>query len=140
MLNNIIVKLYFQSLFPFKINKNKIKNDRIFVKYFLFFLALSESTNRSDNFNKYNPGLFITKKRKNKTTILRSPNRHKIAQFHVCKNIYNVNSTFYFKFKITETASLYLLKAIKNLSYNFDSSLIYSKKIRLSLVSSINFN
>ena len=82
----------------------------------------------------------FTKKRKNKTTILRSPNRHKIAQFHVCKNIYNVNSTFYFKFKITETASLYLLKAIKNLSYNFDSSLIYSKKIRLSLVSSINFN
>lgn len=138
MLNNIIVKLYFQSLFPFKVNRNKIKNDRIFVKYFLFFLALSESTNRIENFTKYNPGLFITKKQKNKTTILRSPNRHKVAQFHVCKNIYNINSTFYFKFKITELTGLYLLKAIKNLSYNFDSSLVCSKKIKLNMMSNIS--
>ena len=133
MLNNITIKLHFQSLFPFKLNKNKIKNDRIFVKYFLFFLALSESSNKSNNFIKYNPGLFITKNQKNKTTILRSPNRHKVAQFHVCKNIYNINSTFYFKFRVTEVTTMLLLKVIKNLSYNFDSSLIYSKKIKLSI-------
>lgn len=139
MLNNITVKLHFQSLFPFKLNKNKIKNDRIFVKYFLFFLALSESSNRSDNFIKHNPGLFITKNQKNKTTVLRSPNRHKVAQFHVCRNIYNINSTFRFKFKITEVTTILIFKAIKNLCYNFDSSLIYSKKINLNIASYIRF-
>ena len=140
MLNNITIKLCFQSLFPFKLNKNKIKNDRIFVKYFLFFLALSESANKSENFSRYNPGLFIRKNQKNKTTILRSPNRHKVAQFHVSKNIYSINSTFHFKFKITEFTTILLLKAVKNLSYNFDSSLVYSKKVKLNMTSDINFN
>lgn len=140
LFNSIVLKLNYQSLFPFKIKNRNYNNERIFSKYFIFFSAFSERGSLDSQVYKNTPSLFITKKQKQRTTILRSPNRHKIAQFHVSKYIYSINTTLRFKFNVTELSLIYFIKLLKTLSSNLDSSLVYTKKIKIKSLYSLNLN
>lgn len=117
-----ILNLSFQSIFPFKLNSNFTKN-RIFIKFFLYFLTMYNINNKAVSSIFYNTSTSKTK------TILRSPNRHKIAQFHIIKKIFKFK--FKFKLNININFSDFLCKIIMN-KLNFESSFIYLSKINIS--------
>lgn len=83
---------------------------------------------------KLNKGFFNRKKLKHSTQILRSPNRHKIAQFHIVKKMYKINFSFKILFRNTKLNQFVtVISLIKNTFNLFESSMIYTKNIKIYL-------
>ena len=136
---DITVKLKQISLFPILINnKSSILYKKIYTKHLLLFFCLLE-LKQKNNFNLLYRSNFLSLRKKTKATqILRSPNRHKIAQFHIIKNYYLINSKFSLKIKINNiNYNILLIYNFLILNFlNFESSLLFIKNVQL--ISKIN--
>lgn len=121
------------SLYPITLNKTNLKTTKIYTKHFLYFFGILEmsklfSTNFKFVLNKVG---FIRKIKKHNTQILRSPNRHKSAQFHVVQKKYQLHTSFIIRFNdnINFNKVPSILKLIEYYFLNFESSMLHSHNV-----------
>lgn len=137
MLKYIKINFKQVSLFPVLTKKNtSFLYKKIYTRHFLYFFGMLELNNINKNKLgiKLSKGFFNKKKLKHSTQILRSPNRHKVAQFHVIKKFYNINFSFKIlckNTKINQFASI--ISLMKNTFNLFESSMIYTKNVKIGL-------
>lgn len=130
-------------MYPFHLYGN-LNVNKIYAKYFLYMLGLIEISNSKNEIFRSNvkSSFFILKKIKKNIQVLRSPNRHKKAQFHIAKKNYILNSSI--SIKLNKYTSDIVCMEIINLVYlnffNFESSLICLKNIRINLDRTLKFN
>lgn len=118
--------------------KNKQLN-KIYARHFLYIIGLIElhnNTNKKFN-SKLQTSYFIQKKISNSTQILRSPNRHKIAQFHIAKKQFIITHNLILKFNDQRKFNnlIPLLNLVSTNFINFESTLLYIKNLKLTFKS-----
>lgn len=126
------------SLFPIIVNNSSsILYKKIYTKHLLYFFCLLELNNNLLKI-KFSKNFLNFKKIKKKTQILRSPNRHKIAQFHIAKKSYMINSSIYLTSRNRINSFISLTKLIVSSFLNFESSMIFVKNIKISTNLTVN--
>lgn len=126
-------------MFPFKINKEN--KNKIYVKHFIYLVSLMELNKNHSNFNiKLKKNNFIFKKNFKKTQILRSPNRHKIAQFHVSRKNFILISSIDLLISSLKINVVFLIKFLKKILISFESSSIFVKNIKINYSTNLFLN
>jgi len=139
LLNVLKIKIRRVSLFP--IYTNKINDSKIYVKHILYLISLLELNNNCKTVKLVlNKNKIVFKKNKNKIQILRSPNRHKKAQFHICKRFYFLVSYFQISWSKINLNNLYLINYINKILLSFESSTMYIKNIKSNLQTYLTLN
>jgi len=122
--------------FSFKENKNKI-----YVKHFIYLISLMELGKNHSNFNiKLKKNNFILKKKSKKTQIIRSPNRNKIAQFHVSRKNFILISSIDLLVPNLKINVVFLIKFLKKILISFESSSIFIKNIKINYSTNLFLN
>ena len=130
MLNKVDIKIRQVSLFPFKSEKNSDK--KIYTKHFIYLMSLIELNNEYSNIKiKLKKNNFIFKKFNNKVQTLRSPNRHKIAQFHVSRRFFFLLSSIQLIIPKVNTNIFFLINYFNKTLISFESSSIFIKNIKI---------
>lgn len=139
MLNKVDVKIKQVSLFPFKSTKNS--DNKIYVKHFIYLISLIELNNEYHNIKiilKKNH--FIFKKKTKKVQVLRSPNRHKVAQFHVSRRNFFLLSSIQLIIPKVNTNIFFLINYFNKTLLSFESSSIFIKNIKINYHTNLYLN
>ena len=87
------------------------------------------------------PGIINFKSNKNRTTILRSPNKNKVAQFHTIKKKYQTSMIMSFFFNKNKKMNIIILKDFLYSTFlNFETPLLFTKSIKINLLKNLKLN
>jgi hypothetical protein len=127
------IKIKQVSLFPLLIKNSSNFYTKIYTKYWLYYLCLIELNKNNESYKyKLNHNRINTKVLKGNTQTLRSPNRHKVAQFHTTKRHYETITTLQLSLKNTSNINILNFSAfILSTLIMFESSSSYIKNIKL---------
>lgn len=140
LIKQIDVKFKYISFFPLLVfnKKNSDNVKKIYTKHWLYCMCLSELIFLQKNDVSFfcKPTIINLKIKKNKTTILRSPNKHKVAQFHTVKKIFQ--SYFFISFffnKKNQYSNIVELRKIFNAMFlNFETALLFTKFVKINFL------
>ncbi len=115
----------YKHLFSFK----TLADQRIYTKHQLFIVGIMEVFGGDvKNFS-----YFIKTRRFENLQVLRSPNKHKSAQFHTVRQNYTFNVRFEFLCGKISTAPVDIIRFLRIVFSCFENSLNYLTRVRIKI-------
>lgn len=142
MPTKMVVYSRYTSLFPLLINRQaEAPNTKIFVKFWLYNFCLTEWTSVSDKGPQLSCyyGRVNTKRQKHLSQTLRSPNRHKVAQFHTAVRFFETNIITSLPINTTAVPYLYIISFVFDSFLSFESSGMYLKNTSIKTKQLVSF-
>ena len=133
------LKIRIKSISSHPLKLNLTERNKIYTKYFLYLLGLMEF-NSNNKISITTTKTFCLKKKINNLQVLRAPNRHKKAQFHVVKNKFYIYNTYVLRWKSTQINPSLILIFLTKFLNNFESNTIFTKNFKYLLNTKLVLN